>query len=126
MTDNFVTDNGQLLNFVNGRWARSSAGQALDIKNPATTSVLTQVPLSPGAEVDAAVKAGHAAFKTWKETPVGERIQHLFRFKALLEENLDDIARTITNECGKIYAESVGEMRRGIENVEVACGAPIL
>ena len=57
---------------------------------------------------------------------MGDRIQPLFKFKTLLEENLDDIARTITNECGKIYAESVGEMRRGIENVEVACGAPIL
>ena len=54
-----MTDNGQLLNFVNGRWERSSAGHALDIKNPATASVLTQVPLSPGAEVEAAVKAGH-------------------------------------------------------------------
>jgi malonate-semialdehyde dehydrogenase (acetylating) / methylmalonate-semialdehyde dehydrogenase len=121
-----MTDNGQLLNFVNGRWERSSAGNALDIKNPATASVLTQVPLSPGAEVEAAVKAAHTAFKSWKETPVGERIQPLFKFKALLDENIDDIARTITNECGKIYAESVGEIRRGIENVEVACGAPIL
>jgi malonate-semialdehyde dehydrogenase (acetylating)/methylmalonate-semialdehyde dehydrogenase len=121
-----MTDNGQLLNFVNGRWERSSTGNALDIRNPATAAVLTHVPLSPAAEVDAAVQAGQAAFRTWKETPVGERIQHMFKFKALLEENLDDIARTITNECGKTYAESVGEMRRGIENVEVACGAPIL
>jgi malonate-semialdehyde dehydrogenase (acetylating) / methylmalonate-semialdehyde dehydrogenase len=126
MSDNIATGEGQLLNFVNGRWERSSAGNALDIRNPATAAVLTQVPLSPGAEVDAAVQAGQTAFRTWKATPVGERIQHLFKFKALLEENLDDIARTITNECGKIYAESVGEMRRGIENVEVACGAPIL
>src|SRR5690606_26762711 len=59
-------------------------------------------------------------------TPVGDRIQHLFKFKNLLEEHLDELARTITNECGKIYAESVAEFRRGIENVEVACGMPAM
>ncbi len=121
-----MSDNGQLLNFINGRWQRSSAATALNITNPATAELLTQVPLSPGAEVEAAVAAGQTAFFNWRETPVGERIQHLFRLKVLLDENIDDIARTITNECGKIYAESIGEMRRGIENVEVACGAPIL
>jgi len=118
--------NGQLLNFVNGQWSRSSAGDFLTILNPATAQALTQVPLSPGAEVDAAVQAGQKAFTDWKETPVGDRIQHMFKFKSLLETNLDDIARTITNECGKTYGESVGELRRGIENVEVACGMPIL
>jgi malonate-semialdehyde dehydrogenase (acetylating)/methylmalonate-semialdehyde dehydrogenase len=72
------------------------------------------------------VQAAAKAFPDWRMTPAGDRIQHLFKFKMLLEEHLDEIARTITNECGKIYAESVGEIRRGIENVEVACGAPIL
>ncbi len=121
-----MTNNSQLLNFINGQWVRSSAADTLSIVNPATATVLTQVPLSPGAEVDTAVQAGHQAFLGWKETPVGDRIQCLFRFKTLLDEHIDEIARIITNECGKTYAESIGEMRRGIENVEVACGAPIL
>src|SRR5919201_1654473 len=58
--------------------------------------------------------------------PATDRIQPLFRLKALLDANIDELARTITDECGKTYAESAGEIRRGIENVEVACGAPIL
>lgn len=116
----------QLLNFINGQWQRSAADELLDVTNPATAQVIARVPLSPGAEVAAAAEAAQRAFAQWRRVPVTERIQYLFRFKALLEENLDDIARTITNECGKTYAESTGEMRRGIENVEVACGAPIL
>jgi malonate-semialdehyde dehydrogenase (acetylating)/methylmalonate-semialdehyde dehydrogenase len=122
----FMSNNGQLLNFVNGQWQRSSAGTYLDVRNPATAQAIATVPVSPGAEVDEAVRAAHAAYKEWRETPVEDRIQYLFKLKTLLEENLDDIARTITTECGKTYAESVGEMRRGIENVEVACGAPLL
>lgn len=121
-----MIDSGDLLNYVNGRWERSSASGLLNITNPATAKVMIQVPLSPAAEVTAAVEAGQVAFQTWRATPVGERIQHLFKLKALLDENIDDIARTITNECGKTLAESMGELRRGIENVEVACGAPIL
>ena len=121
-----MTNHGQLLNFVNGQWQRSSASDALDILNPATAQALITVPLSPGAEVDAAVQAGQTAFEEWSRTPVVDRIQPLFRLKMLLEENIEEIARIITNECGKTFAESMGEMRRGIENVEVACGAPIL
>jgi malonate-semialdehyde dehydrogenase (acetylating)/methylmalonate-semialdehyde dehydrogenase len=114
------------MNYVGGKWQRSGAGHALDIHNPATAQTLATVPLSPGAEVDAAVLTAATAFREWRTTPVGDRIQPLFRLKNLLEEHLDALARTITNECGKTYAESVGELRRGIENVEVACGAPIL
>jgi len=116
----------QLLNFVGGAWQRSGANQYLDVMNPATGEALTSVPLSPGAEVDAVVQAGVKAFGEWRMTPVTDRIQHLFKLKGLLEEHLDELGRTITDECGKTFAESVGEMRRGIENVEVACGAPIL
>lgn len=121
-----TTQNGQLLNFINGQWRRSSTTTYGDVRNPATAEVQAHVPLSPGAEVDAAVQAAAVAFQGWRRTPVGDRIQPLFRLKVLLDENLNDLARTITNECGKILAESVGEMRRGIENVEVACGMPVL
>ncbi len=117
---------GQLLNYVNGAWQKSSAGNYGNVLNPATAQVQAQVPLSPGAEVDAAVQTAQKAYQDWRRMPVGDRIQYLFKFKNLLETNLDAIARIITNECGKTYNESIGEMRRGIENVEVACGMPAL
>jgi malonate-semialdehyde dehydrogenase (acetylating)/methylmalonate-semialdehyde dehydrogenase len=121
-----MSSNDTLLNFVGGQWHRSGTSHFADVVNPATAQALTAVPLSPAAEVDAAVQAAAKAFPDWRHMPTGDRIQPLFKFKILLEEHLDELARTITNECGKIYAESVGEIRRGIENVEVACGAPIL
>lgn len=119
-------NNEQLLNFVDGSWQRSGASEYLAVENPATAEHLSDVPLSLGTEVDQAVQAAAQAFIEWRQTPVLDRVQYLFKFKQLLEENLDDIARTITNECGKTLNESIGEMRRGIENVETACGAPTL
>ncbi|KAB8142247.1 CoA-acylating methylmalonate-semialdehyde dehydrogenase [Chloroflexia bacterium SDU3-3] len=118
--------NEQLPNFINGTWQPSSATALLDVRNPATAEILARVPLSPAAEVDAAAQAAQAAFQEWRRTPVTDRIQYLFKLKALLEANIDDIARTITMECGKTYGESVAELRRGIENVETACGMPKL
>jgi malonate-semialdehyde dehydrogenase (acetylating) / methylmalonate-semialdehyde dehydrogenase len=114
----------KLLNYVGGSWVSSSTNNYLDIINPATTEVLGQVPLSPVHEVDQAAEAAAAAFPAWRRTPAPDRIQYLFKLKTLLEENLDELARTITMECGKTFEESKGEMRRAIENVEVACGIP--
>lgn len=116
----------ELLNFVGGAWRRSAAGERAPVRNPATAETLAWVPLSPADEVAAAVEAAHAAFPDWRATPVGDRIQPLFRLKALLERDLVELARTITLECGKTYAESEGELRRGIENVETATGMPTL
>lgn len=115
-----------LFNYVNGQWQRSSAADYLDVTNPATGQVLTTVPLTPAREVDAAVQAAAEAFYGWRRIPAVDRIQYLFALKNLLEANLDDLARALTDECGKTYKESVGELRRGIENVEVACGIPSL
>jgi malonate-semialdehyde dehydrogenase (acetylating)/methylmalonate-semialdehyde dehydrogenase len=114
--------NMQLLNYIHGEWHRSGASEHLDILNPATAEVMATIPLSPAAEVDAVARAAANAFPEWRRTPAVERVQYLFKLKTLLEGNLDNLARTITNECGKTYTESVGELRRGIENVEVACG----
>ncbi|HEU5090067.1 MAG TPA: CoA-acylating methylmalonate-semialdehyde dehydrogenase, partial [Roseiflexaceae bacterium] len=71
-------------------------------------------------------QAAHTAWQEWRQMPAIERIQYLFRLKQLLEDNYKDIARTITEECGKTLAEAEGELRRGIENVEVACGIPLM
>jgi malonate-semialdehyde dehydrogenase (acetylating)/methylmalonate-semialdehyde dehydrogenase len=114
-----------LANFVGGAWGGTSA-EALPVTNPATGKPFARVPLSPAQEVDRAVQAARAAFPEWRRTPPGDRVQVLFRLKSLLEANLDDLARSITDECGKTKAEATGELRRGIENVEVACGIPLL
>jgi malonate-semialdehyde dehydrogenase (acetylating)/methylmalonate-semialdehyde dehydrogenase len=116
----------RLENFVDGTWCASRAAEALKVLNPASARLLAEVPLSPAEEVGAAATAAQRAFREWRRTPAGERIQPLFRLKNLLQENLEELARTVTDECGKTYAESVGELRRGIENVEVACGIPSL
>ena len=115
-----------LPNYINGEWQKSAADERLDVTNPATGEVLTQVPLSPAEEVHQAATDAATALHEWRRTPPVQRIQYLFTLKNLLEENLDDIARTITLECGKTLDEAKGEMRRAIENVEVACGIPTL
>ncbi len=116
----------QLPNFIDGDWQRSAATDYLDVLNPATAETLAEVPLSPAGEVDDAVQRASRAFRDWRRTPVTERVQYLFRLKALLEDGFEDLARTLTTECGKTLPESRGEIRRGIENVEVACGMPSL
>ncbi len=121
-----MTTNGRLLNYIDGQWQQSSATEYLDVVNPATSGVLGQVPLSPASEVELAAEAATNALGDWRRTPATERIQYLFKLKVLLEENFEDIARTITMECGKTIGESRGEMRRAIENVEVACGIPMM
>ncbi|MFB2916893.1 CoA-acylating methylmalonate-semialdehyde dehydrogenase [Aerosakkonema funiforme] len=115
-----------LKNYINGEWCTSSATNYLDVINPATAEVLGTVPLSPATEVSSAAIAAADAFTSWRRIPPTERVQYLFKLKNLLEEHFDELARTITLECGKTLAESKGEMRRAIENVEVACGIPIL
>lgn len=113
-------------NYINGEWCAANTSEYLDVINPATAEVLAKVPLSPVSEVDRAAQSASEAFKTWRRTPATDRVQFFFKLKVLLEENFEDISRTITLECGKTLAESKGEMRRAIENVEVACGVPIL
>jgi len=116
----------QLQNYVNGTWHSSRASEFLDVRNPATSETIVRVPVTPRDEVDAAARAAQAAWDGWRRTPATERIQYMFRLKNLLEESYKDIARTITQECGKTLAEAEAELRRGIENVEVACGIPTL
>lgn len=113
-----------LKNYVNGKWHYSSASIQLPVENPATAEVLAQVPLSPAVEVDQAATAAAQAFTEWRRVPPTERVQYLFRLKGLLETHAHDIARLITQECGKTLNESRGELQRAIENVEVACGIP--
>jgi malonate-semialdehyde dehydrogenase (acetylating) / methylmalonate-semialdehyde dehydrogenase len=116
----------RLANYIGGAWTEVADGDSVPVVNPATREVLAQTPLSRAGEVDRAVNAAQKAFPEWRRTPAGDRIQYLFKLKALLEANLDDLARTITQECGKTNGEAAGELARGIENVEVACGIPLM
>lgn len=115
-----------LLNFIAGNWVASSSESTRPVHNPASAEVLATVPLSGPSEMHAAIDAAHKAFPAWRRIPVTDRVQFLFRLKARLEEDFEEIARTITLECGKTIGESRGEMRRAIENVEVACAASVL
>jgi malonate-semialdehyde dehydrogenase (acetylating)/methylmalonate-semialdehyde dehydrogenase len=116
----------EALNFIHGEWCRSSGAESLDVFNPASAEIIGRVLLSPPAEVDQAAQGAAAAFPAWRQTPAVERVQHLFRLKQCLEEELDALSRSITLECGKTYEESKAEMRRAIENIEIACGIPQL
>jgi malonate-semialdehyde dehydrogenase (acetylating)/methylmalonate-semialdehyde dehydrogenase len=116
----------QLTNFINGQWRGASGSEHQDVLNPATGEVLAQVPLSDAGDVLAAVDAASAAFLEWRRTPPEDRIQPLFKLKQLMEDHFEEFGRLITQENGKTLAEAKGEMRRAIENVEVACGIPIM
>jgi malonate-semialdehyde dehydrogenase (acetylating)/methylmalonate-semialdehyde dehydrogenase len=109
-----MIDRGTLLNHIGGEWRPARTAQTVPILNPATGEVLAAMPLSEADDVDTAVRAASNALPSWRRTPPGERIQPLFRLKALLDANLTDIARIITHECGKTLAESEGELKRGI------------
>ena len=115
-----------LQNFINGQWQAASSTMYLDIVNPATQEVLGQVPLSSGSDVEKAAQAAQEALPGWRRVPPGDRVQYLYKLKALLEQHREEVAQIITQECGKTLEEARGEMQRAIENLEVACGIPIL
>ena len=116
----------KLRNYINGKWVDSHSDQFTDVVNPATQEVLAKVPFGTGQDVEDAAIAAHEGFQEWRNTPVSKRVQYLFKLKTILEDNLDDIARTITLESGKTFLEAKAEMIRAIENVENACGMPAM
>src|SRR5438094_8305594 len=115
-----------LRNQIGGDWVDSSASDCLEVTNPAPAEPLARVPLSTRRDVDQAVAAARAAFPAWRAVPPVVRARHLFQLKQVLEQHFDDIAATITRENGKTLDEARGSVRRGIENVEHACGIPTL
>jgi malonate-semialdehyde dehydrogenase (acetylating)/methylmalonate-semialdehyde dehydrogenase len=115
-----------LANLVGGRWQPAQSDANLAVFNPATGEEIDRVPLSSPADVDAAVTAAGDRFETWSRTPVMERVRLMFRFKALLEEHVEELAALVTRHHGKTLDEARGEVRRGIEVVDFACGAPTL
>jgi malonate-semialdehyde dehydrogenase (acetylating)/methylmalonate-semialdehyde dehydrogenase len=104
----------------------SDSERTLDVYNPATGAVNRQVAIASKATVEQAIAVAQAAFPEWRNTPVAKRARVMFRFKELLEANSDKICQLIGEEHGKISHDAKGELQRGIENVEFACGAPEL
>ncbi len=121
-----TTTTATIYNFVGGRWIPSSGTDSLPVTNPATGELLGHVPLSTADDVAAAVRAASEAFPAWRATPAVERARVLFRLKALLDEHRPALAESLTREHGKNLQETAGEIQRGIENVEHACGIPTL
>ena len=115
-----------LQNYIGGKWAAGSATENSAVRNPATDEVLAHVPLSNASDVDAAVHAALAAYPSWRSTPPQGRARPFFRLRELLEAERETLARMIVTEMGKTLDDARGEIQRGIENVETACGAPSL
>jgi malonate-semialdehyde dehydrogenase (acetylating)/methylmalonate-semialdehyde dehydrogenase len=113
-------------NYVGGKWVDAEGAERLDVTNPATGETIAEVPLSGRAEVDRAVAAAREAFPVWRATPPLERARACFEFKYLLEANKDELAALVTRDNGKALKDAAGEVRRGIECVEVATGIPSL
>ena len=113
-------------NYIDGQWVESNATEWQDVTNPATGETIAKVPLSGVREVTRAIEAAAAAYPEWRRTPPEDRIQPLFKLKQLLETHLDELSRILTEENGKTFPEAKAEFRRAIENVEVACGIPVM
>ncbi len=117
-----------LKNYINGAWTESLSKQAIAVINPANQEILAKVPygIDTKKDIELATESASKAFKEWSKVPVIKRVQVLYQLKSLLEKNIESLAEIITQESGKTRAESIGEIQRAIENVEVACGTPML
>jgi len=120
-----IKETVEVKNYIDGLWVESQR-ETQDVVNPVNGEVIARVPISTKEEIDSAVEAAKAAFPDWRRTPPVARARYLFRLEELLEENFEELSRVQTQEHGKTIDESRGETRRGIENVEVACGIPTL
>jgi malonate-semialdehyde dehydrogenase (acetylating)/methylmalonate-semialdehyde dehydrogenase len=116
----------KLLNYVNGEWRESAAATLPECTQPGHERGDRHGAALAGGGGGRGGAAGAGGLPAWRRTPAPARIQHLFKLKALMEENFEDLARSITLENGKVLDDARGEMRRAIENVEVACGIPMM
>ncbi len=116
----------EVRNLIGGRWQVAGGRETEPVYDPATGETIAETPLSTGEDLDRAVRAAEEAFPAWAATPVVERARVLFRFKMLLEEHFEELRDLVTLENGKDRNDAAGEVRRGIEVVEFACGMPTL
>lgn len=111
---------------INNEWLESATAKYMPVMNPSLGIQIAEAPCCTQSEVDAAVKAAAAAFPAWSDTPIPQRIQLMFRFKALLDKNLDELATLLATEMGKVVAEAKGDILKAIEVVECACSSHYL
>ncbi len=116
----------RLKNYINGEWIDSKTEVFLDVENPGTGEIISQVPQGCKEDLDLAAAKAAEAFDEWRNFPAEKRIQYLFKMKTILENNADEIASICTMESGKTFAESKAEVVRAVENIEVACGIPTM
>src|SRR5262245_59341302 len=119
-------DRKPLKNYIGGQWVEAECSGVLPVENPSNGAILAQVPLSTPAEVGRAVDAAAAAFSAWSRTPASRRVEYLFRLLERLRAEEEAIARSITEENGKSLPDARAEVKRLVENCEVACGLPVL
>ena len=112
--------------YINGQFRESRAGKADAIPNPATGETIASLPYSTTEEINEAIAAAKRAFPGWSETPVPDRAQVMFRFKALFDQHLEELTALVTKENGKTLDEARGEVKRAVEVIDFACGAPTL
>src|SRR5260370_7996532 len=112
--------------YINGAWETPRGRTMGTVTNPATGAVMDEVPYANAADVDTAVRTAHAAFLKWREVPVVDRVQVLYRYKTLLDKYANDLAAILTSENGKTTEDARMEVRRMIQMVEVACAMPSL
>ena len=113
-------------NFIAGEWTSATATEVLTVKDPASGDTLGRVPMSAKGDVDRAVHAAAQAFPGWRATPALERVRILFRLHQMMEDDHEELARSLTREHGKVIAEARGEVQRGIDSIEHACAIPTL
>ena len=116
----------KLKNYVNGQWREPENTGYIDVENPSTGEVLAQSPLSTTEETNSAIQAAAEAFKTWSQTPVARRVKPLYELASILRKKEMEVAEVLVAEMGKSIPDAVAEMKRIYENVESACGMPIL
>lgn len=120
------TEYVNIKNWIGGNWREGASGNWLDIENPRHGKAIGKMTISTAKDVEAAVEAGKKAFPAWRGTPMRERAQVLYRLKALMERDLDELCWLVSHENGKTYAEGKGDVEKGIECVEFAASLPMM
>src|SRR6186997_2986078 len=113
-------------NYINGKFVDATSSRTLDVISPIDGNLLSKVPMSTAKDLDNAVKAAKTAFPAWSRTPIKERVQVFFKYKYLLEKNLNELAALCSEENGKTLNESIAEIEKCIELTEFACSLPQL
>ena len=111
---------------IGGKWVEAECSGHIDITNPSTGEVIAESPLSTTAEINRAIAAVVEAYNTWRTTPATRRVAPLFKLAQILRDDEEKIARVLTRENGKSLTDARAEMKRVFENVEVACGMPVM